>query len=440
MIFTPAAPRSWSSRAVDSTLMEIQLPESERRWLHAVLVLGTLVLALILVAQVSAILSFFSDLLLVLLLAWLLAFMISPLVSLILRALPQLPRVVVVAAIYLFVFGALTTVTLAVAGSLVSSIGNFVAFVNTPGAVDARLVELLAPVQSMLASFGFQLNLIEAVHNLLNSLAGLGDELVAPLAELAVATIGLLANLLIVVFLSLFIVLDKDRLIAYVNRLVPPRYAAEARLFETSVAGSFGGFLRGQAIQGLILAAVAVATHALLGLDFLPASAAIVGILQAIPFFGPLLAWSPPVLIAILTRPEMALPAFVAMAVGWFAVNNIVLPRVMARAVGIHPVAVLVSVLVGLKIAGIAGAVFALPVAAVLAAFFQHFVFNSSAEPRDVTSRAARRLEAREGRRVRVPREPAAAGGMPEPAEGEPVDAQPDQTLESRPEAVGPGT
>jgi predicted PurR-regulated permease PerM len=412
--------------------MEIQLPESERRWLHAALVLGTVVLALVLVGQVSTILVFFSDLLLVLLLAWLLAFMISPVVSLILRALPGLPRVVVVAVIYLALFAALTTVTLAVAGSLVSSVGNFVAFVNTPGALDARLADLLAPLQSLLSSLGFEFNLIVAVHNLVNSIAGLGDELVAPLADLAVATIGLLANLLIVVFLSLFIVLDKDRLVAYFNRLVPPRWSDEARLFETSVAGSFGGFLRGQAIQGLILAAVAVATHALLGLDFLPASAALVGVLQAIPFFGPILSWAPPVVIAVLTRPDVALPALVAMVAGWFVVNNIVLPRVMASAVGIHPVAVLVSVLVGLKIAGIAGAVFALPVAAVLAAFFHHFIFSASAEPRDVASRAALRVEKREGRRIRVPREPAAAGPLPEPTDG--------SAVESKSEALETGT
>ena len=80
--------------------MDIQLPESERRWLHAALVLGTLVLALVLVAQISVILVFFNDIILILLLAWLLAFILSPLVRLTLRAFPQLPRVAVVGVIY----------------------------------------------------------------------------------------------------------------------------------------------------------------------------------------------------------------------------------------------------------------------------------------------------------------------------------------------------
>lgn len=397
--------------------MEIQLPESERRWLRAALILGTLVLALVLMAQVAAILAFFSDILLVLLLAWLFAFMISPLVALILRAMPGVPRVAVVGAIYIALALGVVWLTLTVAGSLADSLTNVVAFVTgDPVAVKARLTELFAPLQGTLDSLGFKVDLVTSAQGLLNGLAGISGELAKPLADLALFSLGLLANLLIVVFLSLFIVLDKDRIVAYLNRLVPPQYSDEARLFETSVASSFGGFIRGQAIQGLVMAAIATIAHLVIGVDFLPASAALSGFLQAVPFFGPALSWAPPVLVALLTRPEAVLPTLAVMLVGWFIVNNILLPRLMASAVGIHPVAVLVSVLVGLKIAGIAGAIFALPFAAVLAAFFHHFLNRNASGERDVTSRAARLVEEREGRRVRVPKPPASPAPAPVPS------------------------
>lgn len=388
--------------------MDIRVPETERRWLHAVLVLGTLVLALILVAQVSVILAFFSDVLLVLLLAWLLAFILSPVVGLVLRAVPQLPRVAVVAVVYLGLFVGLSWIILVVAGSLAASIGNFITELPS---LQARLPEILAGLQGTLQNLGFSVNLVAAAQDLFASLGDLGDQLVRPLTDIALFSLGIVANLLIVVFLSLFIVLDKDRIMAYVNRLVPPQYSETARLFETSVASSFGGFIRGQAIQGLVLAAFAAIVHALLGIDFLPASAALAGVLQAIPFFGPVFSWAPPVVVAALTRPEVAVPALVAMVIGWFIVNNLVLPRVMAKAVGLHPVVVLVSVLVGLKVAGIAGAIFALPFAAVIAAFFQQFLSRNANTPRDVTSRAARRVGEREGRHVRVPTPPVVGVG-----------------------------
>ncbi len=387
--------------------MEIQLPESERRWLHAVLVLGTVVLALVLISQVSVILVFFSDLLLTLLLAWLFAFMLAPLVGLLERAFPRLPRAGLVALVYLALFVGLSWIALLVAGSLATSIGNFIAQLPT---FQAQLPEILAPLQETLTNLGFQVDLVQAAQELLASLGNIGDELVGPLTGLALFSIGVVANLLVIVFLSLFILLDKDRILAYVNRLVPPRYSEQARLFETSVSTSFGGFIRGQFIQGLIYGAYAVLVHLVFGLDFLAASAALVGVLQAIPFFGPIVSWAPPVIVAILAKPEVALPALIAMGIGWFIVNNIVLPRVMSQAVGVHPVMVLISVLIGIKIAGIAGAVFALPFAAVVAAFFESFLGRNSNQPRDVTTRAAKRVSEREGRHVRVPKEPGPSG------------------------------
>jgi len=408
--------------------MEIQLPESERRWLHAALVLGTLVLSLVLVSQVAVILSFFSDILLTLLLAWLLAFMLSPLIGMLDRAFPKLPRVVVVGSVYLSMFVILSWIALIVAGNLADSIAGFVGQLPT---FQARLPEILAPLQNAVSSLGFQIDVAQVAQELLSNLGNLGGNLVQPLTGVALFSLGIVGNLLIVIFLSLFILLDKDRILAYLNRLIPPRYSEQASLFEESVSASFGGFIRGQFIQGLIYAGVAAFASLLFGLDFLPASSALAGVLQAIPFFGPFVSWAPPVVVAILTKPDVAIPVLIVMGIGWFIVMNIVQPRVMSHAIGLHPVVVLISVLIGVKIAGIAGAVFALPFAAVIAAFFQHFLSHNIRVGTDVTTRAAKRVGDREGRTVRVPKAPDI--GVSGKAADEPV---PDEIPDAPPKAA----
>jgi predicted PurR-regulated permease PerM len=93
------------------------------------------------------------------------------------------------------------------------------------------------------------------------------------------------------------------------------------------------------------------------------------------------------------------------MGIAWFVTMNVVAPRLMAGAVGIHPIVVLASVVVGSKVAGIAGAIFGIPIAAVASAFFFHW-FGRSRENGSVADRAAQRLAAREGHPVRRPREP----------------------------------
>jgi hypothetical protein len=103
--------------------------------------------------------------------------------------------------------------------------------------------------------------------------------------------------------------------------------------------------------------------------------------------------------------PSAVLPVLILMGIGWFVTMNVLQPRLMAGAVGIHPIIVLASVVIGAKVAGIAGAIFGIPIAAVLSAFF-FYAFERSRESGSVADRATKRVEAREGRPVRRPIEP----------------------------------
>ncbi|MFI5262268.1 MAG: AI-2E family transporter, partial [Candidatus Limnocylindrales bacterium] len=235
--------------------------------------------------------------------------------------------------------------------------------------------------------------------------------------SVALASLGLFGNMIIIIFLSLYLAIDGDRTTAFLNRLVPPRYAEDFALLEDSVSRSFGGFLRGQALIGLVYGLMAAGTSLLLGLDFAALTAVASGVLQAIPFFGPFISWVPPVAVALLTKPEAVIPTLALMIAGWFVVMNVIQPRVMGEAVGIHPAVVLASVVIGAKIAGVAGAIFSVPVAAVLSSIFFYYLNHMASGSRDVTSRAARTVAAREGHPVRVPRPPDATPEAP-PDEG----------------------
>jgi predicted PurR-regulated permease PerM len=220
-----------------------------------------------------------------------------------------------------------------------------------------------------------------------------------------------------VFILSIYMVIDRDAILAFLFRLVPPSYAEEARLLQTSVARSFGGFLRGQALMGAIYFLVALATNLILGLPLAALTSVASGLLQMIPFFGPFISWAPPVIVALVLQPQSVVPAIILMGAGWIVVMNVLQPRIMQGAVGIHPIVVLGSVLIGGRIAGIPGAIFGIPIAAVASALILEFLHRTSGD-RSVAGRAARRLEGRDGRPVRIPREPSpgSATDIDEPA------------------------
>ena len=376
----------------------------DRRLISTILVLATIVLFFVAINLAAAGIGFFSDILLTFFLAWLLAFIISPIVTRTAAAIPGLPRVVATVLVYTGIVAALVFGVLVVAQALATSISAFVASIPE---IRTKLPEIVRPIQGWLNGLGLgQIDLTTQAAAILDNLDGIAAQLIAPLQSIAVASVGAIGTMLIVFILSIYMVIDRDAILAFLFRLVPPSYAEEARLLQTSVARSFGGFLRGQALLGLVYFAIALVTNLVLGLELSALTATAAGILMAIPFFGPFLAWAPPLIAALVFKPDALLPAAILMFAGWIVVMNVLQPRIMQGAVGIHPIVVLGSVLIGSRIAGIPGAIFGIPIAAVASAFFFHYLHRSSGD-RSVAGRAAKRLSEREGRPVRIPREPA---------------------------------
>ena len=375
----------------------------DRRLLSTLLILGVVAVAFTILSQLSQLFFYFGDIFLTFFLAWLLAFIISPLVSRIVDAIPRLPRAAATLLVYVGVVLVLVLIVVVAAGALATSITQFAASIPD---IRTNLPTMLAPWQQWLDSIGLgQIDLLAQAEAALANLDVIAAALVEPLQQIAVASLSVVGTLLIVFFLSIYMVLDRDDILAFLFRIVPPTYSEEARLLETSVSRSFGGFLRGQAVMGAVYFLVALATNLLLGLPLAALTSVLAGLLQMIPFFGPFISWAPPVVVALVLQPESALPALILMGAGWLVVMNVLQPRIMQGAVGIHPIVVLGSVLIGGRIAGIPGAIFGIPIAAVVSAFLLEFLHRTSAD-RTVAGRAARRLEERDGRPVRIPREP----------------------------------
>jgi predicted PurR-regulated permease PerM len=396
------------------TRTPFQLSARDQRWLSALLILATLTFAFIVIDYAGKYLTFFNDVIMVFFLAWLLAFILSPIANGLVHLFPRLPRAIAVVIVYSLLIVVLVTAVLLIAQQLYSSINNLI---HDPAFNDPdHLRKILDPLQARLNDLGgSRISLYDQVNQLLTNLKIGASDLTKPLGDIAVASIGVFGNLLFIFFLSLYMAVDRERIARFLFRIVPVNYTDEAQLLEHSVSRSFGGFLRGEALMGIMYGLISMVASVLFGLPYMPVTAVSSGGLQMIPFFGPFVSWAPPVLMAIFLKPDAALPVLVIMAVGWFVLMNIVQPRLMAEAVGLHPVVVLGSVMIGGKIDGIPGAIFAVPIAAVIAAFFFYYLARNR-DTAPVALRAARRVEEREGRPIRVPR-------LPRPGEDQEVEA-----------------
>lgn len=165
----------------------------------------------------------------------------------------------------------------------------------------------------------------------------------------------------IAVVVSFYFIVDKERINRELYNLLPKKWHKEAYFVQTVINTTFASFLRVQLVFALLAGFTTWFILRILNIDFAASTAVISGVFTIIPLVGPVLAFIPPVIVAAIVDPTRAIIVGVAIIVLQQIIFNVVGPRLMGKAFKMHPIVVLLSLLVGIKIAGGAGAVFAIP-------------------------------------------------------------------------------
>ena len=204
----------------------------------------------------------------------------------------------------------------------------------------------------------------------------LGSAVLQQAQAIAGVTIATLGSLFLIIVLSLYMLMDSRRILGRLRAAVPRRYTDEADLFERSLVRAFGGFLRAQLVLAAIQAALVAVVGTVFGIPYLFLWGTLSALLMLIPFFGPPLALIPPIVGAILFTDAAIWVTLILFVVQTVLVNWLQ-PRLMRGAVGLHPILVLVGLLLGAQVAGVWGALFGIPVIAVLWVFVTYLVFRA---------------------------------------------------------------
>jgi predicted PurR-regulated permease PerM len=185
---------------------------------------------------------------------------------------------------------------------------------------------------------------------------------------LGVAT-GLVTGLLYLVFaliLALYLTIDGDRIRRYLISFLPFDRHEQALHVTERIGLRLGAWARGEALLAVIIGVMTWIAALALGLPYSGALALFAAVGELVPNLGPILAAIPLVVVGFLSSPTQgALALAVAILIQQLE-NNLIVPRVMARAVNLHPVAVMVAILAGAELLGIPGALMAVPLVASL--------------------------------------------------------------------------
>ena len=345
----------------------------ERRWLVLFLALGSVYFAFLLAERLIGLFAGFGTILLILFLAWLLAFVMSPLVAWLERGV-GLPRQLIVIGTYLaalVVFGFVLFYTGAAITQQVAELAR-----NYPQTEHAILAVLADWERSMVLG-RLEVDLTDLYAGAVSELGQLGGAVVEQARNIAGVTIATVGSLLLIIVLSLYMLVDSSRILGRMRSAVPRRYGDEADLFERSVVRAFGGFLRAQLILAGVQALLVAVVGTIFGIPYLFLWGTLSALAMLIPFFGPPLALIPPIVGAALFGGGIAIPVAIILIVVQTILVNWLQPRLMRGALGLHPILVLVGLLIGAQVAGVWGALFGIPVIAVLWVFISYAVFRT---------------------------------------------------------------
>lgn len=223
--------------------------------------------------------------------------------------------------------------------------------------LDSQQIPLFQPIQDEIRNFKFTLRELGA---LVGSLRSSIDTVVAVAGS---AFSGIFAFFTVLV-LSFYLLLDRDNLYKRVAWFTKDsRHLKMAKDFVDQVEDKLGGWVRGQSILMLLIGVITYLGLSLFSVPFALPLALLAGLLEVLPNLGPTVAAIPAIALAYLSGgPLMAGVITLFYIIVQQLENNVIVPKIMQSNADVSPLATIVIILIGLKTAGVIGALLSVPV------------------------------------------------------------------------------
>ena len=267
----------------------------------------------------------------------------------------RVPRWLAILTLYVAILGTIALVIVLV----------FPPLVQQATALWDKLPEMFDRTQEFLISKGWlkeHLTMREAVERA----PGTGGDAVGRVARTAASLAGGIFGVVTILILTFYMLVDSWSIREFALRLFPKKHRARADAASRQVMNKVSAWLGGQLLlAGSIGVSSAIGLWAL-GIPFFYVLALLSALGEMIPIVGPILAAIPAIAVASTVSLQKVVLVLIFFIVQQQLENHILVPKIMSRQVGLSPVTVIVSLLIGGSLLGVVGAILAVPTAAIL--------------------------------------------------------------------------
>ncbi|PIR67035.1 MAG: hypothetical protein COU51_00750 [Parcubacteria group bacterium CG10_big_fil_rev_8_21_14_0_10_36_14] len=305
------------------------------------------------------------DILVIFIVALILATLIDPFADWFARK--RIPRALAVLLIYIVLIGILSAVLVLLIPPLVEQSGQLVKNLSI---YSDDVVNSVTALKDLAVSKGF---VSESGESLGSLQAGIPGALSGVFSTFKGFLGGVITFVLILV-LTFYMVVEGNALKKFFKSIAPERYRPHLVGLMTRAQHKIGLWLRGALVLGLIIGTLVYIGLMILGVKYALVLAILAGILELVPYFGPPASAVPAVFLAFSQAPIKGLLVLIIYVVIQQLENHILVPKIMQKAIGLNPVVSILSLGIGYTLAGILGALLAIPVATAISVFATDFI------------------------------------------------------------------
>jgi predicted PurR-regulated permease PerM len=179
--------------------------------------------------------------------------------------------------------------------------------------------------------------------------------------------VSIVAFLVIVPFITFFLIKDSKRILQGILQVVPNVYFEMSYWIVKKVSIKLGLFVRAWIFDATFVGTLIGIGFFLIGVPNASALGVIAGLGHLIPYFGPIIGGVPAILISIVSGDISQIPLIIFVVLGVYTIDNgFFQPYVFGKSVDIHPIVIILLIIAGSQLFGIIGMLLAVPVATVI--------------------------------------------------------------------------
>lgn len=227
---------------------------------------------------------------------------------------------------------------------------------------------------SNLGVFGTQLT-----EELKETILGLQGQALSGITNFSNSASTIISNLVRIVLapiLTFYMILDKENIIGSLEKIIPVRNREKVKNIFADIDYVNSNFVRGRLIMALFVGVLTTILLLIMKIEFALVIGIITMIADIIPYIGPFLGFLPAFILALMESPMKALWIAAFFVFIQWAENNIIAPKVLSTSIGMNPLLILLSLVIGGGMFGVAGMVLSVPVVATAQVVFKHMKPN----------------------------------------------------------------